>query len=165
MAREIRTTKMLLDKRTEKLKELNFKEAELKQKNEILRKETELLAKENTNLNERTISLENKIKDLEEISETLEKDIQFYFKDIFELKQLKEEEIKSISRLYSNLDNKILESEEKLEKINQNSIVLHQKCVEEQKIIESQKRDLEIYRNRLQKKYDEVGLEKLILKE
>jgi chromosome segregation ATPase len=158
MAREIRTTKMLLDKRKDKFRDFDIKKNQLKEKLEVIEKENIELANANTFTNEKLVSLKEEISQLENKIDTLEKDVSFYLQDISDLREIREKELSSIKEMYVCLDEKISKSEQKLKENIEKSDLLHQKCVEEQSKIQRGIKDLNIYKERLQKKYDEVGL-------
>jgi len=165
MAREIRTTKMLLDKRREKLREFDVVETKIKERNEITRRENDELIKSHTKLLSNISLLESSTKEKEIEANVLLNDIVTYSSDISGLKLIQENTIEDIKEMYSGLDKKLSEVQQKLDNIKSIYRETHQKCVKEQDIIQSQKRDLEIYKNRLQNKYKELKLGKVILVE
>ena len=165
MAQEVRTTKMLLDKRRAKLREFDRVESEYRKRNEDIRKEHEELSKANTLLNDRFEGLKNHIKILEMSRTLLLEDLNFIRADIEALYTLREAELKSIWEVYSCLNDKTEEATERFAELEIEAFEMHKKCVEEQDAIQSQKRDLGIYRERLQKKYDELNFGKVSLTE
>jgi chromosome segregation ATPase len=165
MAREIRNTKMILDKRRDKLREFDIIETKIKERNELIKRENDELIKSHTNLLGNISLLESSLKEKEIEANVLLNDIGIYSSDISDLKLIQENTIEDIKEMYSGLDKKLSEVQQKLDNIKSIYRETHQKCVKEQDIIQSQKRDLEIYRIRLQKKYDELKFGKVVLVE
>ena len=162
MAREIRTTKMLLDERKRKLKQMDEKRVEMSGKLESSKKELNILSDSHTAVNDKITNTNKDIKELvREIGDldSLALSLIDEIGNLFILKDKIFAEVKrSIDMAKFTLDDIHSKQEYSLREIRD----YHGQAVDEQKDIQKQRRNLDIYKNRLIKKYKDTG-KKVIL--
>ena len=165
MENSIKVTQTLLMKKKEKIQELSAIESKLKSNNEVISRENQVFDEENSRLMDKKTELKGKIEELEQKMGILLEDYKIYSSEVSAMQEFRSKEINEVSKIYKEIDKRLEELKVNTQKAINESDRLHNESIEEQKKISRDRRDLDIYKERLQKNYDEAGLGKIILKE
>ncbi|MDD4013255.1 MAG: hypothetical protein PHW14_03585 [Candidatus Omnitrophica bacterium] len=158
------STQTLHQKLMEKGQELNAQIVELKARKECIEKEFESKLEEANALQARVTKLQYEIEQVEQRTETIAIDSQA----IYELQNnILDFQALVLSNLEDNmkgLEKTINDTNNHLEELNKKCLEQHEKVVAETNKLINQKKDLDIYRSRLEKKCAEICPEiKIIL--